>query len=372
MAAHPPAPANANDDGVPFRAAPALAWLATLAAVVDAVGTRLLLRLANDPELLDVSHQTLLLLKRLGDMSRNLAGIAGLIALGLALMELIQPRTYVPLYQRIGFAGFAGVFLPTILLATILPAERTTVLVVLVAAGAANMLVLALSLSALRWKAPWGLRVGMGLTGAAAFFAFISLTTLIIGRLTLWEAAYPLGTTLRHIGEAFFVPAVIALSVGAFPRELRGVRRGSSVAIGVAVGVVVGTAYALPPAVLTPERWAELLYGATHASLFTDSVPYVYAIGFGSAAALCASAVLSDDSSTRQVALGTFLVLGGGYAPSTPVTLLMLVLGVTLLARSVVAKSVIQWRARTDSELQDLARDMDAEMDAEMDELERA
>lgn len=336
--------------------------------MLDAVGTRLLLRLANDPELIDVSHQTLLQLKRFGDMSRNLAGIAGLIALGLALMELIQPRPFVPLYQRIGFAGFAGVFLPTILLATLLPAERTTVLVVLVAAGAANMLVLALTLSALRWKAPWGLRIGMGMTGAAAFFAFISLTTLIVGRLTLWEAAYPLGTTLRHIGEAFFVPAIVALSIDAFPRELRGARRWGALAIGVAVGVVVGTAFALPPAVLTPERQSELLYGASHASLFTDSIPYIYAVGFGAASALAAASALSKDSSTQQIALGTFLVLGGGYAPSTPVTLLMLVLGVTLLARSVVAKSVIQWRADTDSELQDLAR----EMDAEMDELERA
>ena len=353
---------------MPLRAAPALAWLAALAAVIDAVGTRLLLRLANDRELLDVGHQTLLQLKRLGDMSRNLAGIAGLIALGFALMDLIQPRPFVPLYQRIGFAGFAGVFLPTILLATLLPAERTTILVVLVAAGAANMLVLALSLSALRWKAPWGLRIGMGMIGAAAFFAFISLTTLIIGRLTLWEPAYPLGTTLRHIGEAFYVPAVISLSVDAFPRELKGARKWAAVGAGVFVGVVIGTAYALPPAVLTPERQAELLYGATHASLFTDTVPYVYAAAFGSASALCAAAVLSEDSSTQQIALGTLLVLGGGYAPSTPVTLLMLVLGVTLLARSVVAKSVIQWRAQTDSELQDLAR----EMDAEMDELERA
>lgn len=336
--------------------------------MTDAVGTRLLLRLANDPELIDISHQTLLQLKRLGDMTRNLAGIAGLIALFLALMELMQPRPYVPLYQRIGFAGFAGVFLPTILLATLLPAERTTILVVLVAAGAANMLVLALALSALRWKAPWGLRVGMGMTGAAAFFSFISLTILIVGRLTLWEAAYPLGTTLRHIGEAFFLPAVVVLGLDAFPRELRGPRRWAAGGIGVCVGALVGAAFALPTAVLTPERQSELLYGASHASLFTDSLPYLYAAGFGSAAALCTASILSKNPSTQQIALGTLLVMSGGYAPSTPVTLLMLVLGVTLLARAVVAKSVIQWRAQTDSELQELSR----EMDAEMDELERA
>ncbi|MGB3049683.1 MAG: hypothetical protein WBB42_01705, partial [Polyangiales bacterium] len=54
-------------------------------------------------------------------------------------------------------------------------------------------------------------------------------------------------------------------------------------------------------------------------------------------AAVTVAAIMSKDAIRRQLGGALLLLLNAGYAPRTPSTLLMTVLGVALLARAAIA-----------------------------------
>ncbi len=64
----------------------------------------------------------------------------------------------------------------------------------------------------------------------------------------------------------------------------------------------------------------------------------------------------------RQASLGLLFLLASGIAPTTPLTLLMLALALTLVWRALVAQSLIEWLVRAG---QDDLLALDAELDAE-------
>lgn len=341
-----------------MRAPPPLALLAALASLLDLFGTRLWVRVLSNREVSGLTHGVLIDLKRGGDFVRNLAAVAGLIALALALTEMIQPRAHGGLKQRVGIAGFAGIFLPTAFLATVLPAPRTTPVVVLFAAGAANLLAVVLGISSLRWPGPRVRRVALAGVAATAFFAFTSTVILLIGRITLWSAGYPLGVALRRVGEITWLLSLLGFAWAFRPRGLPRARWVPAAIGGGAVAIAALAAFVSARRHLEPEAHAQLLYGALHADLLVG-VPWVYAAVVATAAGVGVAGALAPEPSDRQGAAGLLLLLSAGFAPTTPATLLMMVLGVTLVGRASVARSTLAHLRGRAQELKELQRELD-------------
>ncbi len=340
-----------------MRRTPPLALLAAVASLIDLLGTRLWLRVLTNRELSGLTHGALIELKRGGDFVRNLAGVAGLIALALALSEMIHPRGHGGLLQRVGIAGFAGVFLPTTFLATVLPAPRTTPVVVLFAAGAANLLVVLLTLATLRWKGALRRRMALASLAVAAFFAFTSTVLLLVARVALWSEGYPVGVALRRVGEGAWLLALLALAWLYGPWALRGVWRVVAALGGLAVAGAAFTILTAARRNLEPEPYEELLYGALHGDLFSG-LPWVYAAVVAVAAGAALSGAFAPDGPARQGAAGLMLVLAAGFNPTTPVTLLMMVLGVTLLSRAAVVQSALTALGDRAREVDELRREL--------------
>ncbi len=344
-----------------MRAAPPLAFLAAVASLTDLLGTRLWVRVLTNREVSGLTHGALVELKRGGDFVRNLVGVASLLALALALSEMIQPRAHSGFKQRVGLAGFAGIFLPTVFLATVLPAPRTTPVVVLFAAGAANLLAVFLGVSLLPWSGPRLRRLALACVAATAFFAFTSTVLLLVARITLWSAGYPVGVALRHVGEATWLLSLLCFAWVFRPRGLTAARRtfvilGGGVAAASSVAVFVSARHSLEP-----EAYAQLLYGGIHADLFIGA-PWLYAgivsVGVGASFA----GAFAPEASLRQGAAGLALLLSAGFAPTTPVTLLMMVLGVTLVHRASAAQSTLAFFRGRAQELDELRRELDDDL----------
>jgi hypothetical protein len=83
----------------------------------------------------------------------------------------------------------------------------------------------------------------------------------------------------------------------------------------------------------------DLLYGAVRLEFLPDRDFILYAIPLGVGWAVTVAAIMSKDSARRQMGAALLLLLSAGYAPRTPSTLLMTVLGAALLARSCIALS---------------------------------
>ncbi|HJK94833.1 MAG TPA: hypothetical protein RMH85_13440 [Polyangiaceae bacterium LLY-WYZ-15_(1-7)] len=358
-----------DDPSLPMRAMPALTLLALAAALLDLLGNRVVLRVATDREVSGLSHGTLVDLSQGGAFVRNLTALAGLGALGFALSEFLQPKPQVGLAHRIAMAGFAGIFLPTIFLAAVLPPERTTSMVVLFAAGAANVIGLLLGFGAAHWKVSLPLRVGLGAAASTAFFGFASLVFLIVAALTLWESGYPLGMGLRRAGEVAYLVLLACLLAASWPRDRRPRVQAGLALLALALAGVLAWGFADIAERVTTETFRDLLYGAVHAELFAESAPALY-VGFVAAGIGAGVAGLFSGSPVRRQAAAALLFLvAAGYAPTTPLTLLLFALAVTLLARAAIAGSTLRWLREVRSD--DLMA-IDRELDAELAEAEGA
>ena len=78
----------------------------------------------------------------------------------------------------------------------------------------------------------------------------------------------------------------------------------------------------------------DLLYGAVRLDFLPDDDFILYAIPLGIGWAVTVAAMLSKDPVRRQMGAALLLILSAGYAPRSPSTLLVTVLGVALLART--------------------------------------
>jgi hypothetical protein len=85
--------------------------------------------------------------------------------------------------------------------------------------------------------------------------------------------------------------------------------------------------------------YALLLYHAQRVTLLIDSYPRAYSVPLALALAAGLSGGLGPHAGRRQAAAGTLLLLASGYAPFSPGRLLASVLGVLLIARSIIASS---------------------------------
>jgi hypothetical protein len=249
-------------------------------AFLDLVFDRGVLRSIGDR----VSHTTLVELARVSPVPRNIAGVAGLVALVLCVLSFLRlprnaPPQTVPLFRRVAIAAFAGILVSTLVLALLLPAARISPRLVTFGAAAAHVLAVLMASTAARWPGPAGMRVGVVLAAGASFLGLgalvLSLRGVLPGLLGPGEA-HSLAASLRHVGEVSYllVPLAVAVTtIGAVPR---GRRRALGFSLAIAAGIATAAALIAGKASLRGD-FGIVLYGAQGLDLFIEAAPLVYA-----------------------------------------------------------------------------------------------
>ncbi len=335
----------------PLHLCPPLSILAAVAAVLDLVLRRGLLRTISDR--LERSEA-----RALGpwlDLPMNLAAIAGTVAVTIGLFHLLAARLNPPWGQppplvrfaeatmRAVTAGFAGILLPSVAIATFFPVERTTGPAVFAAAAAAYLLVLQIAFITGRFRGPVGLRIGAFLLGASALGGFLGL---IIGELAPqlgWAAAYEVHQLVTLLGELSFLLLPVAILPSVIPR--RGdPRTALAIYVGTSLGLCAMVSFDVWRVYLGPSYDA-VLYGAVRFEAFLGRLGLLYALPFGLFLGLGFGALTSARPTDRQIGAGVLALLAAGYGPRTPAQLLMMVLGATLLGRALVAEAFARMHA---------------------------
>jgi hypothetical protein len=305
--------------------------MAGAAALADLAINRVLLPLGIDVW----SHDALVWLDNWGSFARNLSVVSALVALSFCLASLSSAKNGLPLSARAGIASFGWVLIPIITLMTFLPRAWTRVELVLVVAGLAHALILLLILAGIHWRSTRPTSAALVLMLVAAFSGIVSMIVSMVGERTHWEHTERLANAFRWSGELAYlaVPIAIGFAVAIPWRKARG--KAALVLSGfVAASIAAGM---LAWKHLVGRDLPDLLYGAVRLDFLPEDDFILYAIPLGVGGAVTVAAMLSKDPVRRQMGAALLLILSAGYAPRTPSTLLMTVLGVALLARTALA-----------------------------------
>ena len=302
--------------------------MAGAAALADLAINRVLLPLGIDVW----SHDALVWLDNWGSFARNLSVVSALVALSFCLASLSSAKNGLPLSARAGIASFGWVLIPIITLMTFLPRAWTRVELVLVVAGLAHALVLLLILAGIHWRSTRPTSAALVLMLVAAFSGIVSMILSMVGERTHWEHTERLANAFRWSGELAYlaVPIAIGFAVAIPWRKARGKTAlvlSGFVAASIAAGMLAWKH-------LVGRDLPDLLYGAVRLDFLPEDDFILYAIPLGVGGAVTVAAMLSKDPVRRQMGAALLLILSAGYAPRTPSTLLMTVLGVALLARA--------------------------------------
>jgi hypothetical protein len=310
---------------------PLLGYLVCVAAFLDVVVNRWILR-SLDPER---SRDLQFDLQRWGALPRNLAAVAGVVALAAALIAFVRLPGYAPIRRRLSLAAFAGIFLPTVTLATMLPREYTSTQLVIFGIGAGNILAILGALTALRRPGPVGLRIALGV---AALHCFLAVLALLLGIVEQFSDIVSLVVLLlRRLGEALWLTIPFAAAATVLPRADR-LRSRDGIALGISGVSAMITAIALTIAALAlREDFGVVLYGAFRLDWALDLWPLLYVVPIAVYVGVAVLALLGRDDATRQIGAGLLLLCCAGHAPRAPVRLLFLVLGVMLLGRAAIS-----------------------------------
>lgn len=313
--------------------APLLAIVSAFGALADVACNRILVPMIAGR----VDDDVVRWLVGIGAWPRNLAALSGLVALTIALVAYLRMRGYASMVRRLFVASFAGIFMPTVVLAIVMPRERTQGEVVIFATAAANVLATLLASTSARARAPVAWRVAAGLVGLATFCALAWLTASHVRGIALTSMGPKLAAFSASAAELGYIAVLVLVAALVVPR-------GPSVRDRIALGVGVATLVASAAAFFVSARWLRadfgtVLYAAQRVDLLIETAPLVYvapisiALG-GGVAALCGS-----DSVQRQAGAGLLLIAAAGCAPRSPGSLLTMLLGVALIARAVLARS---------------------------------
>jgi hypothetical protein len=308
---------------------PTLGLLAALAALGDLAVNRVLVRI------LDAEHAVLVSIDRFGEVLQNLAAVAALVALAIGLSRFLVDARYVRIRRRLGLAAFSGVFVPTALLSTFLPAKYITRDIVTIGGGAAHVLVIMLALTAARYRASWGVRVAVLALGLSSFGAFNSLVLRVIPPIAVTRPGLLAAGTLHATGEAAYLLVAFAAVVALWPR-VPDSRSRVAIAAALVAGLGVGALIVWGDAALGP-TFPIVFAGATDLELLVEPAIAVYAVCLGVAIAAGVLGLLHRSAAERQVGVALLLLVAAGYAPRTPSRMLMMVLGAVLLARATIA-----------------------------------
>ncbi len=155
---------------------PPLAMLALAAALAELVLARFVWHGFTETLPTDV----LILARRWARFPRNLAAVAGLFALVWAIFGFLRHPGYAPIGRRLVVAAFSGIFVPSIAVAALIPAALLRRNLVLFALAAANVLVILIGMTAVRYRAGRAVRAAVGLATASCL---LSLSIVGLGLL---------------------------------------------------------------------------------------------------------------------------------------------------------------------------------------------
>ena len=305
--------------------------MAGAAALADLIINRVLIQLGSDAW----SHDALVQLDGWGGFARNLSVISALVALSFCLVSLSSRKSGLPFSARAGIASFGWVLLPIVSLMAFLPREWNRVELVFAVAGLAHALILLLVLAGIHWRSTRPASAALVLTLIAALSGVASMIVSLVGGRAYWEHTDRLSNAFRWSGELAYlaVPLAIGLAIAIPWRETRG--KAALLSSGLAAGLVTaGMAFWKHVA---GRDLPDLLYGAVRLDFLPEDDFILYAIPLGVGSAVTVAAMLSKDPVDRQMGAALLLLLGAGYAPHSPSTLIVTVLGVALLARSGIA-----------------------------------
>ena len=311
------------------------------AALADLVINRILVPLGRDTW----SHDAFARLDTWGAFARNLSAVSALVALSFCLASLSSRKSGLPISARAGIASFGWVLVPIVTLMTFLPRGMTRVELVLAVAGLAHALVLLLILAGIHWRSTRAAAAALVLTLVASLSGIVSMIVHLVGGRTYWEHADRLANAFRWSGELAYlaVPLAVGLAVAIPWKEARG--KAALVLSALAAGLVT-IGMALWSHMVGPDL-PDLLYGATRLDFLPDDDFILYAIPLGIGWAVTVAAMLSKDSVNRQMGAALLLLLSAGYAPRSPSTLIVTVLGVALLSRAGMALAQRRNQPRT-------------------------
>jgi hypothetical protein len=305
--------------------------MAGVAALVDLLINRVLIKLGNEAW----SRDILIELGRWGGFARNLSVISALVTLAFCLVALSSRKSGLPLSARAGVVSFGWLLVPIVASMTVLPRALTPVERVLVVAGLAHALTLLLILAGIHWRPTRATSAALLLMLVASLSGVASTIVTLVGNRTYWDQTERLSNAFRWSGELAYLAVPLALGFG--------VAISSSQARGrAALALSALTAASFASGMIVWQRAVgtdlpTLLYGALRLDLLPDAYVVLYAIPLGIGWAVTVASILSKDPARKQVGAALLVLLSGGYAPQTPSTLLMMVLGVALLSRTGIA-----------------------------------
>lgn len=312
-----------------LRAAPPLSVLAAFAALVDLGINRVAARLG--PDIVEPTHA--LEWMRWGALPRNLAGTAGLVALLAVLGRYLRMPSVAPLYVRLPASAFAGILMPTLTLALLLPRERMAPHFVLFGMFASYILACLFGIAALRHRHRF-VRTGLFLIVLTVCQSLIVITIATIRATMAPGFGGPIAYIARHGGELTWLAVPLALAPALLPR-------GSGPKSRARIALIAGVSMCL--AVMMVGLWGEshlhpdystVIYGALRVAALPERGTLVYvvvaALGLGAAVAgLC-----SPDPWKQQLGAGLALWIAGGYGPRSPIQILDHLLAVLLVVRA--------------------------------------
>lgn len=336
-----------------LREAPPLALLAVVAALFELTFARVAWN--GLPDVVDL--ETLRQLRDLARFPRNLAAVAGLAALVVGLLAFLRHPGFAPIGRRLAIAAFSGIYVPSVLVATVFPYASLRARLVVFGLAAANVLTTLLAMTAIRYRAPPAVRLAVGMVAATAFG---SLLVVGLGLLMTAEegafawvanllSAHPTTSqrallALRHVGELCWLGVLLAGSAAILHGGTAG-RSGRYVAAGLVLALVVAACVAFRA--LVGHRFRLMIFGAFRFGLFLDDASLIYAVPLGIAVAGGLVGLASKEPARRQLGAGLLLWMTAGYAPHTPIQLLYLVLSTLLVTRAAQALDPAgEWRAR--------------------------
>ncbi|MBW2159226.1 MAG: hypothetical protein JRH14_04560, partial [Deltaproteobacteria bacterium] len=240
---------------------------------------------------------------------------------------LSSRKSGLPFSARAGIASFGWVLVPLVTVMTVLPRGAMQLALVVVVAGLAHALILLLILSGLHWRSTRATSAALVLTLIAAFSGILSMIVNLVGQRTYWEHADRLSNAFR--------PLAVGLAVAIPWREARGK---AALALSALAAALVTTGIAFWKHAVGRDL-PDLLYGAVRLDFLPDDDFILYAIPLGVGWAVTVAAALSKDPVRRQMGAALLLLLSAGYAPRSPITLIVTVLGVALLSRAAIASA---------------------------------
>lgn len=312
--------------------APPLAILAAWVAVLELSLNRVIplsLHVLGD-------HRALLLL-RLGPLPRNVACVAGIIALAVTFYGFLRMAGWSTLIRRVQIAALSGLLFPSLLLGLLLPKDRMIAPVVLIAVGVGHAIVALLGIVVIRYhRSPTRVAsLATMITSALVLTLLVTSSLEAVQRFLTTPDSLAAKITWavmagsRLCGELVWC-SVPWLALGPHLRSLARERLAGPMLKG---GVVVALALAaLIEATLHPNL-SILGYSAFRLTFLDESLAGLYALFALLALALAIAATTSERPEVRQLGAAVLLWIACGFAPRSLSQVLYFVLAAALFSR---------------------------------------